>query len=227
MAGAPGFPRIDHYIWPGGREAMLRFGPAEGAPAVVALLPLFEEGNRTRAAMVDVLRRLAARGINSVLADLPGTGESLTATSDVTLADWRDAVAALCAGLPQPVHVVTWRGGALIDGAAAVASRWYLAPQSGAALVRELERVRHLSGAADYAGYALSTDMIDGLRVAEPAFDAPVRVVRLDNDPAPADHRLAGPALWRAAEPGTDAAFQARVADDIADWVASCEGSAR
>ena len=97
MAGVPGLT-IEHYDWPGGREAMLRFGPPHG-PTMVAALPFFEEANRTRAAMVDVLRQLAVRGIGSILPDLPGTNESLLATSDATLAAWRGAFAAACTGV--------------------------------------------------------------------------------------------------------------------------------
>lgn len=220
MAGQPG-PRIDHYDWSGGREAMLRFGP-DGGPTVVAALPLFEEGNRTRAAMVDVLRRLAARGIGCALPDLPGTGESLVATSEATLAMWRAAFAAACAAVGGAVHVVAWRGGALVDGEAMVASRWYLAPQSGASAVRELERVRALGGGEDVAGNLLSEAMLAGLAGAEPATLAPVRVVRLESDVRPADRKVAGAPLWRGVEPGTDAALQALVADDVADWVAAC-----
>ncbi len=67
---------IDHYDWPGGREAMLRFGPTNG-PVMIVAPPLFEEANRTRAFVVTILRALAERGIASALPDLPGTGESL------------------------------------------------------------------------------------------------------------------------------------------------------
>src|ERR1700741_3511005 len=67
---------IDHYDWAGGREAMLRFGPDTG-PVVIAVIPLFEEANRTRAFIVTILRALAGLGIASAVPDLPGTGESL------------------------------------------------------------------------------------------------------------------------------------------------------
>ena len=221
MAGLPGL-RISSYEWAGAREAMVRFGPDAGAPVVVAALPLFEEGNRTRAAMVDVLRRLAARGIGGALPDLPGTGESLVATCDATLAMWRAAFAAACAAVGGPVHVVAWRSGALVDGAAAAVSRWYLAPQSGAGLVRELERVRRLAGGEDFAGNALSDAMIEGLAGAEPATMAPLRVIRLASDVKAADRKVPGTALWRGVEPGLDAALQAVIADDVAAWVASC-----
>ena len=87
-------PRFDRYDWAGGREAMLRFGPDAG-PRVVAVLPLFEEANRTRAFLVAMLRALAGHGIGSILPDLPGTGESVVETRDLRLADLRQAFAAL------------------------------------------------------------------------------------------------------------------------------------
>jgi pimeloyl-ACP methyl ester carboxylesterase len=219
MAGPPGL-HIDFYDHAGGREAMVRLRPGHG-PTVVAALPMFEEANRTRAAMVDVLRRLAARGICSALPDLPGTGESLKRTSDVSLVDWREAFAAACAALPQPVHVIAWRSGTLVDGAADVASRWYLAPQSGAALIRELTRVRGLGGGEDYAGNLLSGAMSEGLAAAQPTSSGPLRVVRLESDAKAADRKLTAAPLWRKSEPDSDPGFQQQVADDIADWIAA------
>ncbi len=226
MAGTTGL-HIEAYDHAGGGEAMLRLGPRHG-PTIVAALPMFEEANRTRAAIVDVLRRLAVRGIGSALPDLPGTGESLKRTSDVSLADWREAFAAACAALPQPVHVVAWRSGTLVDSAADVASRWYLAPHSGAALVRELSRVRGLGGSEDYAGNLLSEAMIEGLAAAQPTSSGPLRVVRLESDAKAADRKLAAAPLWRASEPGSDPDFQQQVADDIAAWIAAqARGSAQ
>ena len=84
---------IDRYDWPGGSEALWRFGPAAG-PVVLLLLPPFEEANRTRTFAVGLLRALAARDIGAMLPDLPGQGDSLLPTEAVTLADWRSAVAA-------------------------------------------------------------------------------------------------------------------------------------
>lgn len=217
MAGTPAM-RIDHYEWPGGREAMLRFGPP-GAPTVIAALPFFEEGNRTRAAMVDVLRRLAAHGIAGALPDLPGTGESLIDTADVILPAWRGAFAAACAHVGDPVHICAWRSGVLVDGEAAAASRWYLAPQSGKALTRELSRLRHLSGGTDIAGNAISDDLIAALAIAEPTTTGRWRVARLTGDAKPADCLLPGRPLWRGSEPDTDPALQQAVADDIATWI--------
>lgn len=222
MAGTPA-PRIDHYEWAGGRELMLRFGPP-AAPTVVAVLPLFEEGNRTRAALVDVLRQLAARGIPGALPDLPGTGESEVQTADARLPTWRTAFAAACAHVGEPVHICAWRSGALIDGEAAAASRWYLAPQSGEALVRELARLRHLSGGTDSAGNAIAEDLLAALAAAQPTTAGRLRVTRLQSDPKPADTKLPGRPLWRGSEPETDFALQDAVAADIAAWIRAKHG---
>jgi hypothetical protein len=213
-------PRTDHYHWAGGREAMLRFGPGDG-PTVLAVAPLFEEANRTRASLVAVLRRLAERGVASALPDLPGAGESLLATEVATLAGWRAAFAAAARAVPGPVHVVGWRGGALIDAAAEVASRWRLSPVGGAETVRDLRRVQAASGGDLFAGNRLSTAMLAELETAE---HRPGRIVRLVTDPREADAKVPGRPLWRAAEPGTDPTLEAALAEDIAAWIGRCGG---
>lgn len=215
-------PRFDYYDWPGGREAMLRLG-MDDAPAVIVALPLFEEANRTRASVVSVLRRLAARGIASALPDLPGTNDSLVPTHDATLTAWRAAFAAAAATLPKPVHVVAWRGGALVDAEAEVASRWHLSPVSGADTLRELRRVRAASGGALYAGNRLRDVMLAELEGAEflPR-SAHLRTVRLDTDRRPADHKRSGRPLWRSVEPGNDPVLETALADDIAAWIMRC-----
>ena len=200
---------------------MLRFGPMHGA-VVIAALPLFEEANRTRAAAIDVLRRLADRGIGGALPDLPGTGESLIETREVTLIDWRDAFADAAASVSAPSFAMSWRGGALVDGTARLAGRWHLSPLTGADQRRELERVRKLGGDEDYAGNLLSPVLLDELDTAEPMTGARVKIARLEGDPRPADAHLAGRPLWRASEPGADAALQEIIATDLANWIAIC-----
>ncbi len=221
-------PRIDHYDWAGGREAMLRFGPDTG-PLLIAALPLFEEANRTRAFVVAICRALAARGIGSVLPDLPGTGESLTHIGETTIVAMRDAYRALAETLGNEgrTYATGIRSGALLDALAVIRARWYLAPQTGDETLRDLSRVRQ-SGedAEDYAGNALSPAMLDALRGLHPVTatdDHPARTVRLDTDPRPADFKLAGVPLWRRAEPGNDVALAELLADDIAHWIAACE----
>ena len=205
---------IDHYDWPGGREAMMRFGPADG-PVVVAALPLFEEANRTRAFMVSLLRALAARGIASALPDLPGQGESMVPTERATLTGMRAAFAAVPGD-----YTIAIRSGALLD-AGERKGRWHLAPQSGAELVRELERVKQAGGSEDFGGNIISAALLEELEGAEAAA---ARVVRLESDPNPADAKYPGAPQWRRAEPDNDPALAALLADDIAAWVRTCEG---
>ncbi len=220
MTGA----RFDHYDWAGGREATLRFGPDTG-PIVVAALPLFEEANRTRAFLVEILRALADRGIGSILPDLPGTGESLIDTRDLRLADLRQAFATLAGTLDSPVYGLTIRSGALVDRDARLAGRWRLAPQTGGDLLRELNRIRAAStmpDEEDYAGNSLSEALLTDLRDAAP--HAASRTVRLESDPRPANARYPGAPLWRRSEPGGDATLAQALAADMAGWIAACAG---
>ncbi len=217
-------PRIDSYEWSGGREAMLRWGPAYGPIAVLAL-PLFEEANRTRAFGVSILRALAALGIGGVLPELPGQGESEIVTARATLATLREAFAAVPGG-----HIVAIRSGALIADEAR--SGWLLAPQSGPDLLRELARVKGgpLDGeSVEVAGNLLSRELVDSLQDGRfpgerRASVGNVRIVRLTTDPQTADLHINGSPLWRRAEPGNDLALAQRLAVDIADWMRACEG---
>ncbi len=220
--------RIDHYRWSGGREALLRFGPDTG-PVLVAILPLFEEANRTRTFTVGLLRRLADRGIASLLPDVPGQGESLEPLADCTLPHMTAAIEAvasqqLAAG--RTPYALAIRSGALLDTAAPVAGRWHLAPQDGESLLRGLHRIWRASGhvasrnammrGATIAGNALSADLLSSLADATP-FDQPSTPRRVV--PAPAG---AVP-LWRRSEPDDDPALAETLADDVAHWLAACE----
>jgi hypothetical protein len=197
---------ISHYDWPGGREAMLRFGPAEG-PVVVAALPLFEEANRTRAFVVTILRMLTERGIAGALPDLPGTGESLVPTAGLCLADLRTAFACAAGAGAYSVGI---RSGTLLDTSASLAGRWHLAQQDGPDLAGELARIRRLGNGVDYAGHAIPEAFLAELAEARPA-------------EAEIASRPIAP-LWRRAEPGNDPALATLLADDIAAWVRQCEG---
>jgi hypothetical protein len=207
--------QIDRYKWPGGQEALLRFGET---PRVVLTLPLFEEYNRTRAFGVTLLHDLAARGIGGLLPDWPGTGESLIPTKAATLGAMRAAFAAIIDGY-DGLFALSIRSGALIDADTSVRACWRFAPQTGADLIRELDRQTSVEG--DVAGNFVSIALREEIAAAPQGRG---RVVRLETDPRDADLKIAGTPLWRRAEPDNDAALVARLADDIAEWIDRCGG---
>jgi len=234
---------IDHYDWAGGREAMLRFGPDAG-PVVIAAMPLFEEANRTRAFVVSILRALAGHGVATALPDLPGTGESLTETEYASVKNWNKAFSSAVEHLKpesRAIHVIAVRGGALVDTTAPVASRWQFAPVAGESLVRDMLRARMAaameSGDAidaetiappgppiELAGNRLSRALLAELERSVPSDGLPLRIVRLDTDPLPADRHIGGAPLWRRSEPSNDPDLARLLADDIAAWIATCAG---
>ena len=216
---------------------MLRFGPDTG-PVVVVALPLFEEANRTRAFAVTILRALAERGIAGALPDLPGQAESLLPTHETDLAKLRAGFAAAVASLTTPVVTLAIRSGTLLDTDAAVTARTHLSPMTGADLRRELIRARQASAResgdpfdpasldtatdpVELAGNLVSPALLAQLSDATPSLEQ-TRTVRLATEAKPADAKLPGSPLWRRAEPDNDPAFAQAVADDIADWMATC-----
>ena len=240
---------IDAYDWAGGREAMLRFGPADG-PVVVVAMPLLEEWNRTRAFVAAILRLLAQRGIASVLPDLPGQGESTVATADARLGSWRDAFASAVASVARgeaTTGTLSIRGGALIEQAAPISNRWRLSPSTGIEIVREFGRTASIAekarypeytqhrkmgmaslvpitpGPSEVAGNLLHDDLIDEIYLDDPVEgESDLRVVRLESDSRPADRKVAGRPLWRASEPDVDPQLATILADDIAAWLFTC-----
>ena len=243
---------IDHYDWPGGREAMIRFGPATG-PIVVAVLPLFEEANRTRTFVVTILRMLAERGIASALPDLPGTGESLvpleTLPSTLEMEEGYESAVDGFWQQGRKRYGIAFRSGALLDRLVTLNGRWHFAPQDAADLLRDLKRIKQASlgperqltefwqhdgqmpgdvphPPVEIAGNLIAADFLTNLKVDVPLDeeDGPLRIVRLETDPRPADRHVPGAPLWRRAEPDNDPALAALLADDIAAWVRQCEG---
>lgn len=232
-------PRIDHYIWSGGRELLLRFGPDSG-PVVLLALPLFEEANRTRTFAVGLLRRLAAQGIAGLLPDVPGQGESLVPLADVSLDRMREAIGAATAQQRaggRPVYAVGLRSGVLLQTGASFDGHWQFAPQTGDALLRELHRIWRAAGhdgdrtamirgaaTIEIAGNILSKQLLADIAAADPPDrpGVPRRIVRLDSDAAPADRHIAAAPLWRRPEPGDDPVLSETLTRDIAEWLATC-----
>ncbi len=202
-------------------------GPETGL-CVLFIPPLFEEMNRTRRLLADLGRALAAKGIGSILPDLPGTGDA-AGTTDI--AAWRDATAHLIAMFAdRPVRVVTVRGGALLTDGAGSAGLYRIAPvSSGASLLREMMRAQ-----------AIADQERSGTRVAPSAYEArfakgeTVTLTGYDITPALAEalgtvalpdaavpmrvSAVEGPPVWRQAEPAPAPAYATALAEDIAVW---------
>ena len=221
MSGAGGLA-YDRYEVNGRDEWLMRIGPSDGTP-VLFLPPLFEELNRTRALIAAAMRTLAAEGFACWLPDLPGTGESECALHECNWGDWRAGAQAAAERLGGRAVTAAIRGGCLLDDLPA-ACRWRFAPAGGASLVRDLRRSGLVSGGL-MGGYSPSADLSNSLDAAEPAELDRLRTVRLESDPAPADARMDGAALWRRSEPGSSEALAAAMARDIALWARTCAAS--
>lgn len=215
---------------------MLRFGPDTG-PVVVMLPALFEEHNRTRAFTVAICRALAGLQVASILPDLPGQGESVVPTQDATLDHWRKAVAALVQAqrAVRPVIMGSMRGSAIIDDVPGVSGHWRLSPITGQMVIRDLTRgavmqssltAAPIGDPVEVAGNLISHNLFGALQadVTLREGTAPLRTVRLESDPAPADLKLPGSPLWRRAEPGNDLPLAALLAQDLAAWSHQCAG---
>ena len=208
------------YRWHGSEELWVRVG-AHHPQQILIIEPLFEEKNRTRRLIADVMRGLDRLQIGSTLPDLPGTGESLTEIAEFSFEDWKEAIAAANLAI-APTITVSLRGGALLDFGAQHA--WRFAPETGARIVRDLKRSQLASAATAplYAGHALSSQFLAELEAATSPTHANLRTVRLNSDAAEADAKLAGTPLWRRAEPGDDPELAAAMVADIAWWMSQC-----
>ncbi|WP_294080094.1 hypothetical protein [Sphingomonas sp.] len=187
-----------------------------------------------------VLRALADRGIAGALPDLPGQGESMMPTHATDLPTLRAGFAAAVASRSGPAFALAIRSGALLDGDAEVAGRYHLSPTTGAELARELARIGQAAAReagepfdaaglnaarapVELAGNRIAPALLAQLRDAMPSSRAS-RTMRLTRETKPGDATIAGPPLWRRAEPGNDPDFARAVADDIATWIATCAG---
>ncbi len=136
------------------------------------------------------------------------------------------------------IFTLAIRSGALLDSAAQVTARYHLSPMTGADLRRELIRARQASAResgeafdpasldtatdpVELAGNLVSPTLLAQLSDATPSAER-TRTVRLATEAKPADAKLPGTPLWRRAEPDNDPAFAQAVADDIAQWIATC-----
>lgn len=204
---------------------------------VLLVPPLFDEMNRMRKMLVDVMHALGSFEISSFLPDLPGTNESLVALEQVSLSDWRQSLQA-CARQHDISHIASFRAGTLAVAEMEAARHWIFSPVKGATILRTMMRTRvaadresglntslaELSGQAgvgslELAGNILGSQLFAQLNAAEIPDMISQRIVRLEADSKPADSHIAGSALWLRAEPDEDPAMSFAIAQDIAQWM--------
>lgn len=90
----------------------------------------------------EVMRRLDAAGIDSMLPDLPGTNESLQPLEEQEVEGWRQAIVA-AAGHFAATHILGIRGGCLFTPS--VLPAWHYAPVKAASILRQMLRARILA----------------------------------------------------------------------------------
>ena len=219
-------------------ELIVREGPQHG-PAILFILPLFEEANRMRRTVRLAMRALAALGIGSLLPDLPGQNESLVPPLEANLSLWRGALRHIAEQEQRPIVSAAIRGGALIDYNMSATATWRLAPVQGSALLKLMVTARIAAdkevGTAitrdalmteatahpiQLAGNWLSPRMVRELDGAVPESHVPLREVRLGSANEP--NEIVGTPLWLRAEPSEDAIMAEAMAKDIADWMRTC-----
>ena len=211
---------------PPSEELLVAFD--RGRTARVLVCPAwFDEANKLRRFTLEVMRRLDAAGIDSLLPDLPGCNESLAPLEHQTLAGWRAGMAAAAEALGA-THVLAIRAGALV--APATLPGWHYAAQTGPKLLRGMIRARTIAareaGMAETSeglmaqgresglvlgGWPIGAAMFRELDTAEPAL-APGQTDI-------AQSMVGGPGLWLRAEPDEDAGQADRLAALIAESI--------
>lgn len=202
--------------WPspsGGEEYALAFDRQRDHRLLV-IPALFDEANKTRHQLAEVMRRLDGAGIDSLLPDIPGCNESLAPLARQTLESWREAAQAAATHFAA-THLLTVRAGALL--APNGLPGWRYAPIDGPGALRALLRARTVAsreaGTAEtidslaelgraegieLAGYRLGPAMFRGLDAAELPDAGMLREIDQGT--------VGGGGLWLRAEPGFDEA---------------------
>jgi hypothetical protein len=199
-------------------------GVSPSADRVLIVPALFDEGNKMRRFTVEVMRRLAAAGIGSVLPDLPGCNESRLPLETQSPGDWQLAMEGALRHFGC-THALSIRGGALV--APHCVPGWRYARVAGASQLRQMMRARILMAreaghdetqdsllaigaehGLELAGYALGPDFIREFPGLIP--DAASPMVDVGQD------MVGGPGLWLRAEPDEDPAQSDALAAIIA-----------
>ncbi len=221
-----------------GRDELCLIAGAQHSQTILLIPPLFDEMNRMRRMMIDVMRLLDSKNIGSVLPDLPGTNESLFPADLTSLAIWRNALLACLTQYSSTLSIAAFRGGCLIDSFADDVRTWRFSPVKGQVLLRTMMRTRIASdkeaglstdmaqitaeargGSVNLAGNSIGSALFSELEEATPTSLENVHTVQLESSTRAADAKLPGSALWLRAEPGEDLLLSGVIADSLAAWV--------
>ena len=194
---------------------------------LLMLPPLFDEHNKTRRQMVEIMRRLDLAGMDCFLPDLPGCNESRVPLARQTLSGWRQA-AMDAARAVSATTLFAIRGGALVMPE--TLPGYVYTPAKGAQLLRAMIRARTIaareagreekasdllekgrSEGLELAGWRLGREFIREFETAEPAMRDDLRLIE--------QAEIGGSPLWLRAEPDDDP----EQADAIAAIIASAE----
>lgn len=232
---------LTSYAFNGHDELCLRAGSVNHK-TVLLIPPLFDEMNRMRRMLIDVMRQLDEGGIGSFLPDLPGTNESLFPQEQASLTLWKDALTYCSATFNTPQYRASFRGGCLIDDfhndVSSDNKKWRFSPAKGSSLLRTMMRTRIASdkeaglstsiaqiteeaghGQVNLAGNAISPAMFTELQSAEPDSAGNIRTAQLENKAQGADVGLPGSPLWLRAEPDEDSILSTAIANDLLSWI--------
>ena len=179
---------------------------------LLVIPPLFDEHNKMRHQLVEVMRRLHLSGIDSVLPDMPGTNESKAPLREQSLDGWRTAMKAAVQHF-KPTRFLAVRAGALLVPVGLPG--WDYSPMGGKQVLRGMVRARIIAAkeagreetsdglmqsgrteGIELAGWPLGADMVGELETAEVA-SSPLRQ-RIDQS------LVGGKPLWLRAEPDDD-----------------------
>ncbi|WP_247711802.1 hypothetical protein [Qipengyuania qiaonensis] len=196
-----------------GEEMVLSFD-AKRAKRLLIVGPLFDEANKFRHQIAEIMRKLNSRGIDSFLPDLPGCNESLAPFDKQSLAHWRAGVAAAAANF-RATDILAVRSGCWLvpeDGAG-----WLYAPAKPQQVLRSMLRARILSAkeagreessdalmevarenGIDLAGWSLGPELVCEIEATEFAAPSGYRIVEQAD--------VGGKPLWLRAENDHDPA---------------------
>lgn len=120
---------------------------------LMVIPPLFDEHNKLRHQLVEIMRRLDLSGVDSVLPDLPGWNESPARLAEQSLESWREGIKAAVAHF-KPTRYLSVRAGALLVPIGLPG--WDYAPAGGKQVLRGMIRARVI--AAKEAGREETSD---------------------------------------------------------------------